>query len=44
MTLYTGPELNLDDARKLIRRAVAKAEELGAIGAFVVVNDGGVPI
>ncbi|HEX3974305.1 MAG TPA: heme-binding protein [Stellaceae bacterium] len=44
MTLYSGPELTLDDARKLIRRAVAKAEDLSASGAFVVVNDGGVPI
>jgi uncharacterized protein GlcG (DUF336 family) len=44
MMLYAGPELGLEDARKLIRRAVAKAEDLGAAGAFVVVNDGGVPI
>jgi uncharacterized protein GlcG (DUF336 family) len=44
MTLHSGPELTLDDARKLVRRAVAKAEDLGASGAFVVVNDGGVPI
>jgi uncharacterized protein GlcG (DUF336 family) len=44
MMLYSGPELTLDDARKLIRRAVAKAEDLSASGAFVVVNDGGVPI
>jgi uncharacterized protein GlcG (DUF336 family) len=44
MKLQIGPELGLDDARKLIRRAIAKAEDLGAAGAFVVVNDGGVPI
>jgi len=44
MKLNGGPELGLDDARKLIRRAVAKAEDLGAAAAFVVVNDGGVPI
>jgi uncharacterized protein GlcG (DUF336 family) len=44
MKLDSGPELTLDAARKLIRRAVAKAEDLGARGAFVVVNGGGVPI
>ena len=44
MKLDSGPELTLDDARKFIRRAVAKAEDLGARGAFVVVNSGGVPI
>ena len=44
MKLDGGPELGLGDARKLIRRAVAKAEDLGAAGAFVVVNEGGVPI
>lgn len=44
MKLSGGPELGLGDARKLIGRAVAKAEDLGAAGAFVVVNDGGVPI
>jgi uncharacterized protein GlcG (DUF336 family) len=44
MKLDSGPELTLDDARKFIRRAVAKAEDLGARGAFVVVNNGGVPI
>jgi uncharacterized protein GlcG (DUF336 family) len=44
MKLYGGPELTLEDARKLVRRAVAKAEDLGGAGAFVVVNDGGVPI
>lgn len=44
MKIYNGPELGLEDAQKLIRRAVAKAEDLGAAGAFVVVNDGGVPI
>lgn len=44
MKLHSGPELGLEDARKLVRRAVAKAEDLAAAGAFVVVNDGGVPI
>lgn len=44
MKLISGPELGLADARKFIRRAVAKAEDLAAAGAFVVVNDGGVPI
>lgn len=44
MKLFGGPELELEAARKFIRRAVAKAEDLGAAGAFVVVNDGGVPI
>jgi uncharacterized protein GlcG (DUF336 family) len=44
MKLHSGPELGLGDARKLIRRAIAKAEDLSAAGAFVVVNDGGVPI
>ena len=44
MKFDSGPELTLDDARKFIRRAVAKAEDLGARGAFVVVNGGGVPI
>lgn len=44
MKLDGGPELGLEDAQKLIRRAVAKAEDLGAAGAFVVVNDGGVPV
>ena len=38
------PDLTLADARKFIRRAVAKAEDLSARGAFVVVNSGGVPI
>jgi uncharacterized protein GlcG (DUF336 family) len=42
--LHNGPELKLTDARALIRRAVAKAEDLGAAGAFVVVNEGGVPV
>jgi uncharacterized protein GlcG (DUF336 family) len=41
---HKGPELTLDTARNLIRRAVAKAEDLGAAGAFVVVNEGGVPV
>ena len=44
MKLGDGRDLSLEDARKLIRRAVSKAEDLGAAGAFVVVNDGGVPI
>jgi uncharacterized protein GlcG (DUF336 family) len=44
LKLHSGPELILDDARQFIRRAVAKAEELAASGAFVVVNDGGVPV
>lgn len=44
MKLHHGPELGLEDARQLIRRAIGKAEDLGAAGAFVVVNDGGVPI
>lgn len=44
MKLNAGPELKLEDARKLIHRAVAKAEDLGAAGAFVIVNDGGVPV
>lgn len=44
MTLHSGPELKLEDARNLIHRALAKAEDLGASGAFVIVNDGGVPV
>lgn len=44
MNFSVGPELGLEDARKFIRRAVAKAEDLSAAGAFVVVNDGGVPV
>ncbi|HEY1504421.1 MAG TPA: heme-binding protein [Stellaceae bacterium] len=44
MKFLSGPELGLEEARHIIRRAVAKAEDLGAAGAFVVVNDGGVPI
>ena len=44
MSLHSGPDLTLDAARRLIARAVAKAEDLAASGAFVVVNEGGVPV
>ena len=42
MKLDQGPILTLEEARAFIRRAIAKAEDLAACGAIVVVNDGGV--